>query len=187
MSYPVPEPHKVRALRIPADGSHPNLITLETLIIEPDPPPKPVSYKALLLQLQEEEDRHIPNLFVFWGARGLKSRVYFQIEYEVKECEILDGHYYVYRTLESTGLQRNKILSNCKEEFHGDAFVLRAVDYKWNDETDHGDVVRYLDEFRIAFLYPDFADVEDDILLCDIIAEIGRLLRHDAGCDDEVS
>ena len=182
MSDTIPSPHKVRALRVPADGSAPHVLTLETLMIEPDPIPESMSYRGLLAWLQEEETRHVPNLVVFWGSRGWKSRQYYRIEYECKGCPKLEGFYYVFRTLESDGLQVNPHLSNHGEELYGDVFVFKAAEQAWRAEEDIDGLMDYLGEHRHQWLYPDYVDVDDDILLCDIeraFAEMLLLWKND--------
>ncbi len=176
MSYTIPTPHKVRALRIPADGSPPHILTLETLMLDPDPFPFPESYQSLLSSLQKEESRHVPNLLVFWGARGWQRRNRYRIEYECKDCPKLEGHYFVFQTLEKDGFQVNPHLSNQLEEHHGDAFVLRAGEEVWQDEEDLDDIMDLLGDLRHHWLYPEFVDVDEEIVLCDIEQAIARLL-----------
>ncbi|KAL9138625.1 MAG: hypothetical protein Q9175_000134 [Cornicularia normoerica] len=197
MSCTVPEPCKVRALRIPADGSPIHLITLETLVVEPEQEQNPGSYRTLLLHLQGEDVRHVPNLLVFWGARGWKRRVHFQTECVFEERQDLDGLYYIFSTLESDGLQLNQYLSNPTEELHGDAFVLGAVGWDLRDDADLDEVMDSMKEIRDKHLYPTYVDVHEEILKSGVVDAIARDLRRKAGgstesvvqmdADDEVS
>lgn len=165
-------------------------------MIEPDPLPEPKSYRDFLASLQEEECRHVPNLVVFWGARGWKGRHHYRIEYECHGCPRLEGFYYVFRTLESQGLQVNPHLSkHLVEQHHGDVFVFKAAEETWRAEEDLGGLMDRLGEYRHKWLYPDYVDVDDEILLCDIEPAIVKmLLQHEndelpvpMDADDEVS
>lgn len=166
-------------------------------MVEPDPPRQPGTYHGLLSQLREEEIRHLPNLLVFWGSRGWNNRTHFAIDFTAKDCQKLEGQYYVFRTLESNGLQLNKHLSSHLEECRGDAFVLKALDYSWGDDMLLDDVMHYMEVLRKMSLYPEYVDVDDEILDCNTVQAVaGVLLREADGfaepatqmdSDDEVS
>ena len=180
MSYIIPEPHKVRALRIPADGSDPHLITLETLITEDIIYPQSTTYDALLSHLEKQEKaRHVPNVIVFWGATGWENRAYTWSFYEDEAMESLEGNYYVFLAVNPASLGPNQHLSNHLLEPYGDAFVLKLVERERASLADfHHDVLAYLAHLRHYHLFPDYEDVKDEILQSGIVATVaGDLLK----------
>lgn len=179
MSYTIPEPHKVRALRIPADGSDPHLITLETLLTEPTTYPQSTTYDSLLSHLiKEEKTRHVPNVMVFWGATGWERRSYTWAFYENEaSLQSLEGKYFVFLAVDPERLPPNKHLSNHLLESFGDAFVLKLVERARVTLADFDHVLSYLHYLRHEHLFPEYEDVKDEILESDIVETIaGDLL-----------
>lgn len=179
MSCTIPAPHKVRALRIPADGSDPHLITLETLITEPPTYPESATYEMLLSHLgKEEKARHVPNVIVFWGQRGWEKRNYFWSDYGNEALGIPQGKYYVFMAVDPENLPENKHISNHVLEYYGDAFVLKMVERPRATLADFDHVLEYLHYLRHEHLFPEYEDVDEEIVESDIVANIASDLLN---------
>lgn len=72
------------------------------------------------------------------------------------------------------GLRRNAIVSNAAFDYYGDAFVLKEVAYKWLPGADLNDVVGCLLELRHEHVFPEYEDVPEGVLECDLLEVILR-------------
>ena len=210
-SYMIPEPYKVRALRIPADGSPPHLITLETLVTEPTTLPQSLTepttlpqsfnYKSLLSHLKDnDKSRHVPNVMVFWGQEAWENRSHAWIYYDRKATESLIGWYYLFVTADQGKLPPNQHFSSGLADMKGDAFLLGLVAQPWRDTAEFDHVLDYLYYLRQEHLFPVFRDVRDEVVGSDIVEfvvgdvkrrrariEMGEGEEDDQDEDDQVS
>ncbi|CAF9929069.1 hypothetical protein IMSHALPRED_007806 [Imshaugia aleurites] len=177
VSYTIPEPRKVRALRIPADGSRPHIITLQTIITEPVTP-----YEAHLKE--NELPRHVPNVTVFWGSSGWENRSHFLMHYGNESMK--EAGYYVFLAGSPDTLPVNKHLANHLMDWQGDVFVLKMVERPVYNAADFVDVMDFHYQMQWEYLFPDFLDVDDEIQESDVVECLAKLLLSAALHDEEM-
>lgn len=184
MSRPIPTPGPIRALRLPADGSPPHLLTLQTFIA--DPPERPPNthlgyYRAMLEYLLDNDPvRHVPNVRVFWVPTAWELRDVVKVRYVSQAMPSLNGRYCLFMTDAKDGLRVNRYLSNDRFDYFGDAFVLKEVGYKWLPGADLNDVVACLAELRHEHVFPEYQNVPEDMVVGDLL----EVIRRDCFRDD---
>lgn len=178
MQRQMPTPGPIRALRLPADGSSPHILTLQTYIADPLPPPPTADrayYRALLEYLVDNDPvRHVPNVRVFWVPAAWERRDVVKVRYLNKSSPNLNGRYCLFMTDAKEGLQVNPYLSNEQYDYHGDAFVLKEIGYTWLPGADLSDVVGCLTELRHEHVFPEYENVPEGILGCNLLEVIMR-------------
>ena len=178
MEREIPTPGPIKVLRFPADGTPPHLLTLETLIA--DPPPEisrsQIGYYHTMLEHLLDNDlvRHVPNVRVFWTPKGWEQRCVVKFRYTNKTTPDLNGGYCLLMTDAEEGLQANRYLSNEKDTYFGDAFVLKEVGYHWLPGADLKDTVGCLLELRHEHLFPEYENVPQGILGSSILEVIRK-------------
>lgn len=185
MQRELPSPGPIRALRLPADGSPPHLLTLQTFIADPTPHPPPNVhlgyYRAMLEYLLDNDPvRHVPNVLVFWAPTAWELRDVVKVRYVNKERPLLNGRYSLFMTDAKEGLRVNRYVSNDRADYFGDAFVLREVGYKWLPGADFNDVMGCLLELRHEHVFPEYVDVPEGVLESDLL----EVIRKDCFRDD---
>lgn len=185
MQREIPTPGPIKALRLPADGSPPHLLTLQTIIADPPPQPSKVhlGYYHVMLEYLLDNDpvRHVPHVRVFWTPKAWELRVVVKLRYVNKTTPNLNGRYCLLMTDAEEGLQVNRYLSNEKNDYFGDAFVLKEVGYKWLAGADLQDTVGCLLELRHEHVFPEYENVPEGIVGSDILQVIRRDCFHDDG------
>lgn len=179
MSHPTPATRNVRALRIPADGSPPHLITLETMMTEPVPPPQSNSYEGLLSHLgKTEKARHVPNVKAFWTLRGWEDRTCSWVYYGNGSMKDVEGMDYIFLAVDHDRLPPNRHLSTDLFDCCGDVFLLKMVHWPEKRAADYADPIDCLRHPRHEHRFPEYADVDDRVLGSDLLeATVRELLR----------
>lgn len=180
----MPTPGPIRAIRLPADGSSPHVLTLETIIADPSPRPTNahLGYYQVMLEYLRDNDpvRHVPKVRVFWSRRAWELRDVVKFRYLSTSKPGLKGRYTLLMTDAKEGLKANPYLSNERSDYFGDAFVLKEVGYRWLPGADMDDVMGCLLELRHEHVFPEYEDVSDGILDSDLL----EVLRRDCFRED---
>lgn len=184
MPRPMPTPGPIRAIRLPADGSSPHILTLQTFIADPSPRPPNAHlghYRVMLEYLLDNDPvRHVPNVRVFWTPKAWELRDVVKLRYLNSSTPDLNGRYTLFMTDAKEGLRANPYLSNEKFDYFGDAFVLKEVGYKWLPGADLDDLMGCLVELRHEHVFPEYENVPEGVLSSDLL----EVVRRDCFRDD---
>ena len=173
MFLPMPTPGLVRAIRLPADGTPPHPIILETYITGPPqhPPDMRQSYYRTMLEYLMDHDRtrHVPNIHVFWTPIAWELRDIVKVRYTNEIRPSLSGRYSLYMTdSKEDTLLRNPFITNQNFTYFGDAFILKENTSSSSREGSN-DVMSCLLELRHEHIYPKYEDVPEGILDSDLL------------------
>ncbi|KAL2043611.1 hypothetical protein N7G274_003918 [Stereocaulon virgatum] len=109
----------IRVLVIPSDGYEFHMIHIKTVALEANAP--------------NAELGHHPDFHRYWGLEGWERRIATRMRVENSTLSILNGKYYLFRSLADAHLEPNKhVGGHC----FGDAFVVKVLDDGTDEQGD---------------------------------------------------